>query len=135
MRSLALILLCSSVAFEAGAQNASAPVWHVLNDSVFMALGLTADQVKRIKAIDVDHEKARIKTTNDHRLTALRQKQRMASLIADREKDVQRILSKEQFAKWLGRDAEGNVRPCSECSRNSGGRDPLAFAQRAHPRG
>ena len=74
------------------------------------------DQRRHVVDFEEDYEADRVKLQYDPKLSDPQRKKKMSALTKNREKDVQRIFTKEQFMKWLGRDAEGMVRPLRSSS-------------------
>lgn len=75
-----------------------------MNDSVYAVLGLTEDQVERVKAIDQQYAQERMKlNSSPDNLSRNELDRRMSGLVADREKEMRGVLNKEQFEAWVGK--------------------------------
>ncbi|MFT3884070.1 MAG: hypothetical protein QM724_01180 [Flavobacteriales bacterium] len=78
-------------------------LWRPLNDSVFTALGLSDDQARRIRTIDAQYEQERmVLAHSSDELSRTEMERRLSGLIADREKEIQGVMSKDQFGAWVG---------------------------------
>lgn len=103
MRILFTLAVCLA-ALCVQAQAPGAQPWRVLNDSVYMVLGLSEDQVSRVKAIEEQYTEERMKlNSSPQTLDRTEVERRMSGLTADREKEVRGVMSKEQFEAWVGK--------------------------------
>ncbi|MBS1581594.1 MAG: hypothetical protein JST66_05260 [Bacteroidetes bacterium] len=95
-------LLLSLLGPAAQAQTAT-PVWRPLTDSVFFVLHLSEDQVARSRAIDAHYNTERHKLQADRAMPATDRDRALSGLAAAREKEVQGVMTHDQFEQWIGR--------------------------------
>ena len=108
------ILLVPLFAFlSATATTAQNPpeAWLPLTDSVFQVLHLSEDQIERCRVIDADYNEKRHKLQVDARtMTATDHDRLLSGVIAAREKEIQGVMTHDQFQQWIGRPKRPETR-------------------------
>lgn len=90
----------------------STPPWRILNDSVYQVLGLSEDQVQRVRVIDDQYAEERAKlNSSPETVTRPEMERRLSGLIADREKEVRGVMTREQFEGWVGKRPQPPAKP------------------------
>lgn len=98
-----LFALLLSLPGPAARAQTTAPVWRPLTDSVFFVLHLSEDQVARSRAIDAHYNTERHKLQADRTVAATERDRALSGLAAAREKEVQGVMTHDQFEQWIGR--------------------------------
>lgn len=92
------------------AQECTYNTWRPLTDSVFMVLHLSEDQVHRVRAIDAHYTEERYKVQASGRDAGERERT-LSGLIAEREKEVQGVMTHDQFERWIGKARPAPAKP------------------------
>lgn len=98
-----LFALLLSLLGPATRAQTTGPVWRPLTDSVFFVLRLSEDQVARSRTIDAHYSTERHKLQADRAMPATDRDRALSGLAAAREKEVQGVMTHDQFEQWIGR--------------------------------
>jgi hypothetical protein len=74
--------------------------WDPLPDSLFQAWGLNADQVRRLRVIEEDHDAERAQLMSQGSLDEATREQRLRQLATERRREIRAVLQVKQFEDW-----------------------------------